>query len=357
MRSTLIHIPHADPLWDIPIFGPGWLLAIVLLIGVALIGYRMYREGWKRDILADIPILLVFAAVVGWLAPLLEEPAASGPPVGIPIRAYGVMVLLGIGAGIVMSMRQARRMGVDPEAVFSLCFWLIAAGFVGARTFYVLQHWEQFAGPSVRETAVRIVNLTDGGLVVYGSFIGASAACVGYVLKRRLPLLAMADLLAPGLMIGLALGRIGCLMNGCCWGGVCDNSTLGITFPQGSPPFTDQLERGWLVGMRTHRDPVTDQMAVYQVTPNGLAAKRTEGRRRDYRCAASRPGAVSSDAQRSNGGRCGIFLASERRSADHVAIRPVTLSQRTCVSSPADQFDHGDADLPLLVDLLPIPPA
>ncbi len=51
-------------------------------------------------------------------------------------------------------------------------------------------------------------------------------------------------------MIGLALGRIGCLMNGCCWGGVCDDSSLGITFPQGSPPFIDQLERGWLVGMR-----------------------------------------------------------------------------------------------------------
>jgi phosphatidylglycerol:prolipoprotein diacylglycerol transferase len=274
VRSTLIHIPHADPLWGIPIFGPGWLLAIVLLIGVVLLGYRVYREGWKRDILADIPILLVFAAVVGWLAPLLEEPSASGPPAGIPIRAYGVMVLLGIGAGIAMSMWQARRMGVDPEIVFSLCFWLVAAGFVGARTFYVLQHWEQFAGPSVRETVVRIVNLTDGGLVVYGSFLGASLACVGYVLKHRLPLLALADLLAPGLMIGLALGRIGCLMNGCCWGGVCDNSSLGITFPQGSPPFIDQLERGWLVGMRTHRDPVTDQMAVYEVTPNGLAAQQ-----------------------------------------------------------------------------------
>ena len=53
--------------------------------------------------------------------------------------------------------------------------------------------------------------------------------------KHRLPVLALADLLAPGLMIGLAFGRIGCLMNGCCWGGECDQSSLGITFPQGSP--------------------------------------------------------------------------------------------------------------------------
>ena len=276
MRSTLFHIPHADPFWGIPVFGWGWLLLIVVISGVALIGYRVYTAGWNRTVLADLPFLLMFVAVVGWVAPLLEEPTASGPPLGIPIRAYGVMVLLGIGAGIAMSMQQARRMGVDPETVLSLCFWIIVAGFLGARTFYVVEYWEQFARPSARDTLVRIVNLTDGGLVVYGSFIGASLACVVYVLRYRLPLLAMADLLAPGLMIGLALGRIGCLMNGCCWGGVCDNSALGITFPQGSPPFVDQLERGRLVDMRTHREVATDALPllVDEVTPGGLAEQR-----------------------------------------------------------------------------------
>ncbi|MHB0957953.1 MAG: prolipoprotein diacylglyceryl transferase [Pirellulaceae bacterium] len=273
MRSTLFHIPHADPWWGIPIFGGGWLLGIVVIVCLGLIAHRVYREGWKPDIWADIPILLVFAVIVGWLAPRLEEPSATGLPLGIPIRAYGVMVLLGIAAGIVMSLQQARRMGVDPEAVFSLCFWLVVAGFLGARIFYVIQKWDQFARPSVRETLVQIVNLTDGGLVVYGSFIGAAVVFVSYVLRYRLPLLAMADLLAPGMMIGLALGRIGCLMNGCCWGGVCDTSMWGITFPQGSPPFVDQLERGWLVGMRTQRDPVTGQMRVEQVLPDGLAAQ------------------------------------------------------------------------------------
>ncbi|MHB8972174.1 MAG: prolipoprotein diacylglyceryl transferase family protein [Pirellulaceae bacterium] len=275
MRSTLFHIPHADPFWGIPVFGWGWLLLLVVISGTALIGYRVYREGWNRAVLADLPFLLMFVAVVGWVAPLLEEPTASGPPLGIPIRAYGVMVLLGIGAGIAMSRQQARRMGVDPETVLSLCFWIIVAGFLGARTFYVVEYWEQFARPSVRETLVRIVNLTDGGLVVYGSFFGASLACVVYVLRYRLPLLAMADLLAPGLMLGLALGRVGCLMNGCCWGGVCDSSELGITFPQGSPPFVDQLERGRLVAMRTHREVATNALPllVDDVTPGGLAAQ------------------------------------------------------------------------------------
>ena len=134
MRSTLLYIPHADPLWNIPVFGYGWLLMLVAVIGVAVIGYGVYRHGWSRTAWADLPILLVFAAVVGWAAPLLEQPSSTGPPLGIPIRAYGVMVLLGISAGIVMSVQQARRMGVNPEVVFSICFWIIVAGFVGART-------------------------------------------------------------------------------------------------------------------------------------------------------------------------------------------------------------------------------
>jgi phosphatidylglycerol:prolipoprotein diacylglycerol transferase len=274
VRSTLLYIPHADPFWSIPVFGYGWLLMIVVMIGVAVIGRRVYRHGWSRTALADLPILLVFAAVVGWAAPLLEQPSSTGPPLGIPIRAYGVMVLLGISAGIMMSVQQARRMGVNPEVVFSICFWIIVAGFVGARTFYVVEYWEQFARPSFRETVLTIINLTDGGLVVYGGFIGASLACVCYVLNHQLPLLALADLLAPGLMIGLAFGRVGCLMNGCCWGGVCDQSIMGITFPPGSPPYIDQLDRGSLVGMRVQKEAASGDMVIREVTPGSLAERR-----------------------------------------------------------------------------------
>ena len=178
MRSTLLYIPHADPLWHIPIFG---YRLVADARGTDRRGrHRVPRVPSRLEPLrlADLPILLVFAAVVGWVAPLLEQPSSVGPPLGIPIRAYGVMVLLGIAAGIALSVQQARRMGVDPELVFSVCFWIIVAGFVGARTFYVVQKWEQFAGPTFRETIFKIINLTDGGLVVYGSFIGAALAIV-----------------------------------------------------------------------------------------------------------------------------------------------------------------------------------
>jgi phosphatidylglycerol:prolipoprotein diacylglycerol transferase len=89
-----------------------------------------------------------------------------------------------------------------------------------------------------------------------------------------LPLLAMADLLAPGLMIGLAFGRIGCLMNGCCWGGECAANLVGITFPPGSPPYMDQLDRGSLVGMRVQEEASSGNMVIREVFPGGLAERQ-----------------------------------------------------------------------------------
>jgi phosphatidylglycerol:prolipoprotein diacylglycerol transferase len=272
VRSTLFYIPHADPVWGIPLFGFGWLLGLIAAAVVISVGYRRWSGGWTRQVWADLPLLLVLA-VVACAAPALEQPSNAGPPLGIPIRAYGLMVLTGIAAGMLLSVRQARRVGVDPEAIVSLCFWIVIAGFVGARVFYVAQYWEQFARPTVPATLAQVAKLTDGGLVVYGSFIGAVAACVIYAGRQHLPLLALADLLAPGLMLGLAFGRIGCLLNGCCWGGMCDHGYLGITFPPGSPPYVDQLERGTLVGMELERD-ATQQLVVRSVVPGGAADRQ-----------------------------------------------------------------------------------
>ena len=160
-------------------------------------------------------------------------------------------------------------MGLHPELMLSLAFWMVVSGFVGARVFYVRQYWPQFSASTWSTTLGNIAKLTDGGLVVYGAFIGASITVLFFVRKYRLPLLAIADLLAPCLMLGLALGRIGCFLNGCCWGGVCDQSHLGVTFPQGSPPFVDQIEDGSLLGMRLERNP-DDTYTVQQVEPGGL---------------------------------------------------------------------------------------
>ena len=76
--------------------------------------------------------------------------------------------------------------------------------------------------------------MAAGGLVVYGSFIGGMVGLWLFWRRYRIPLLATADLLAPSMVLGLALGRVGCLLNGCCFGGTCD-LPWAVTFPWNSP--------------------------------------------------------------------------------------------------------------------------
>jgi phosphatidylglycerol:prolipoprotein diacylglycerol transferase len=93
--------------------------------------------------------------------------------------------------------------------------WLILGTIMGARTLYVISYWdEEFAGKPWTE----IFMVQHGGLVFYGGLVGATAACLIYIWKNRLPLWKFADTLAPSIALGYVPGRLGCLMNGCCYG-------------------------------------------------------------------------------------------------------------------------------------------
>ena len=96
-----------------------------------------------------------------------------------------------------------------------------------------------------------VVNIAEGGLVVYGAFIGGVLGMLAFVRVYRLPLWAMCDLAVPSMALGLALGRIGCLMNGCCFGGPCQ-AAWAVTFPADSPVHWHQVEHGqtYIHGLR-----------------------------------------------------------------------------------------------------------
>jgi phosphatidylglycerol:prolipoprotein diacylglycerol transferase len=132
---------------------------------------------------------------------------------------YGVLVALGFLAGLWTASRRALRGGICPEALLDLGPWLILGTIVGARGLYVISYWRQdFAG----QPWWQIFNIRGGGLVFYGGLIGASLACISYVRLKKLPLWKTGDILAPSVPLGHAFGRIGCLMNGCCYGRFCD---------------------------------------------------------------------------------------------------------------------------------------
>jgi phosphatidylglycerol:prolipoprotein diacylglycerol transferase len=223
-------------------------------------------------------VALLIGAVIAFLLPHLEVQASDGTPLGLPIRGYGSLLLGGVLAGLATAVYLARRVGLDTEIIFSLSIWMFVAGIVGARIFYLIQYWGGIQAPTLRETVAEMLRFTEGGLVVYGGLVGALIAFLAFTTRHRLPTLLLADIIAPAMVIGLALGRMGCLMNGCCYGATAPEFPLAIGFPrytsveQGllSPPYAHQLRRGELHGIQFGES--RDGPQIRRVQPNSPAA-------------------------------------------------------------------------------------
>ncbi len=269
MRQDLIHIPHQ---WlGVPVFGAGWLLMLWAVVSLTLLLYLWRRQGWNADTRSYLPLLALLGLMIWLVLPRLEELPDVGPSRGLPIRGYGVMLLLGVLAGVSLAVREARRVGLDPDSVVSLCLHLFVWGIVGARLFYVIEYWPQFSRATPLQTLAAVLNVIEGGLVVYGSLIGALVGGLWFLHRRALPVLATADLLAPSLAVGLALGRVGCFLNGCCYGGVCD-AAWAVTFPSQSEPYAHQRSLGQLHGFRLAEAADGQAARVADVVPDGQAA-------------------------------------------------------------------------------------
>jgi phosphatidylglycerol---prolipoprotein diacylglyceryl transferase len=232
MRSELFRIPIE---WHgVPLFGVGIVLALwVIGCAVAMVVLSKKSLGTWKDLL---PGLIIGSLAIIFLPKLFPE--------GLPIRGYGLMVLTGVIAGILMAMHRAQQVGLPPDTILSMAFSFLLCGIIGARLFYVIEYWDsRFKSDNWRETLLNVLKFTEGGLVIYGALLGAASAVIWYVWRHKLPLLAVSDLIAPSLLIGLAFGRIGCLLNGCCYGGECD-LPWAVTFPRDSLPYIEQVEGG-----------------------------------------------------------------------------------------------------------------
>jgi phosphatidylglycerol:prolipoprotein diacylglycerol transferase len=144
--------------------------------------------------------------------------------------------------------------GIETDVVLSLAFWMFLPGVVCARAFYVIEYWADQYLPVYRQeglgaAVLAVANFTQGGVVAYGALLGGLLGMLLFVRRHRLPLLGLGDLVTPSIMLGLALGRIGCLLNGCCFGSPCE-LPWAVTFPAGdwpySPAYQAQVQRGQL---------------------------------------------------------------------------------------------------------------
>jgi len=146
----------------------------------------------------------------------------------LSIHWYGVMVALAFLVSLWTAGRRGLRGGIAAEKIIDLGPWLIVGAIAGARTLYVISYWhEAFEGKPIAD----VLMVWKGGLVYYGGLIGASLACILYVRLKKLPLWKVADVLAPSIALGYVFGRIGCLLNGCCYGHAC-SLPWAIRFPE-----------------------------------------------------------------------------------------------------------------------------
>ena len=157
-----------------------------------------------------------------------------------PIRGYGMMLMIGFLGGAWWAARRASRVKADPDACINVTFVGLIASVIGARLFYVMHYWDDhFAGRGLWA----MINVSAGGLEFYGGFIGAALAGLAYIRLRGYSMRLYLDLIAPSIMFGMAAARIGCFLNGCCWGGPCDPQTAwAVRFPYGSPALYRQWE-------------------------------------------------------------------------------------------------------------------
>jgi phosphatidylglycerol:prolipoprotein diacylglycerol transferase len=253
MRQTLFRIaldqPWAfwtpDPKTGLPLLG----VCILLAIGGALWTLaRWWFDGrkWTGD---HTRLALTIAAVIGGLS--IPAVSARMPVASVPVFGYGFMLLIGFLCALAFARRQARLAGIDPEIMYDMGYWLLVPGIVGGRLAYLVQHGDNvFLDMNGRPLSgmqwlLAALNLSQGGLVLIGAMVGGAIGFLAFCARRKVPPLALADVIVPSIFIGIAFGRLGCLMNGCCFGDAC-SLPWAITFPHGSVPFEALVQRGFV---------------------------------------------------------------------------------------------------------------
>ena len=141
------------------------------------------------------------------------------------------MIALAFLMGLWTATRRARLDHLPAEKIGDVVMWLLVGAIIGARAVYVTTYWkDEFSGGSWTE----IFMIQHGGLVYYGGLIGAALTGFLYIRWKKLPLWKTADALAPSIALGSVFGRIGCLLNGCCYGRAC-SLPWAIRFPEDNP--------------------------------------------------------------------------------------------------------------------------
>ncbi|WP_025641335.1 prolipoprotein diacylglyceryl transferase [Schnuerera ultunensis] len=127
---------------------------------------------------------------------------------GIEVMWYGILISLGVVIGTVLALREAKRMGIDEDTMIDLLLYAIPIALIGARIHYVIFSWDYY-----KDHLVEIFHFRGGGLAIHGAIIAAVIVAVVFTRKKNIDFWTVADVCAPSLILGQAIGRWGNYIN------------------------------------------------------------------------------------------------------------------------------------------------
>ena len=183
------------------------------------------------------------------------------PFINAPIYGYGLMMVFSFLGCQWLSSRLARARGLDPEVFVNVTLIAMVAGVTGSRLSHILENLRDYTRPEAGlwGNLWHMVNIRSGGLTLYGGVLLAAPIMLWYMVHKKVPGRVACDICAPCLALGIAVGRIGCFLNGCCYGA---GTTLpwAVSFPYGSNAYVEQLDdaQGERLNHRVPPQLVTD---------------------------------------------------------------------------------------------------
>ena len=150
----------------------------------------------------------------------------------LTVRTYGLLLAVSFIAGILLALRRSRARGLNQNQMINMSLLIMLAGIVGARIMYVIPHWNEFSANPLDIISPFQSSGSIGltGLTMYGGFIAAVLVSILYLRVNRLSIWRACDAFAPSIALGIGVSRVGCFMNGCCFG-LPTESALGVVFP------------------------------------------------------------------------------------------------------------------------------
>ncbi len=226
MYRELFRIPLPGTGVELPVYGYGFMLMVGFLVALYLLRRRAAEEGIPSSLVTDLATLLLVSGVLGARAAYLVEMHDEFSWRLFDLSDGGFAWMPAVVSSLFTAWLAWRRPGW--EGMRGRWPVVVAAGVVAfvasGRLFYVVLH------PDAYPDAFEFLKIYHGGLALYGGLIAATVSGVVFLRRRNVDVWRVADMAAPSVAAGLVFGRVGCFLNGCCFGKPT-HCFLGVRFP------------------------------------------------------------------------------------------------------------------------------